>query len=130
MGLGSKAKALQTLADRAEQLYAQLMDVRERLARIEDDIDDSSDRVVRIEQELEEQRVILDALAEDAGLDVDRRIAEASITDAESGEDEADETTVSEAGSDGADATTGDAESADGDGDSADGSVDATTGDE
>jgi septal ring factor EnvC (AmiA/AmiB activator) len=87
MGLGSKAKALQTVADRAEQLYAQLMDVRERLARIEDDIDDSSDRVVRIENELEEQRVILDALAEDAGLDIERRIAEASITHAESGGD-------------------------------------------
>ncbi|MFC4406217.1 DUF5798 family protein [Haloarchaeobius iranensis] len=90
MGLGSKAKALQTVAERAEQLYAQLMDVRERLARIEDDIDDSSDRVVRIENELEEQRVILDALAEDAGLDIERRIAEASITHAEDGGDAAD----------------------------------------
>ncbi|MFD1645152.1 DUF5798 family protein [Haloarchaeobius litoreus] len=87
MGLGSKAKALQTVADRAEQLYAQLMDIRERLARIEDDIEDSSDRVVTIERELEEQRVILDALAEDAGLDIERRIAEASITHAESSGD-------------------------------------------
>jgi len=104
MGLGSKAKALQTVAERAEQLYAQLMDVRERLARIEDDIDDSSDRVVRIENELEEQRVILDALAEDAGLDIERRIAEASITHAEDGGD-ADEGADVDATADGAGAS-------------------------
>jgi chromosome segregation ATPase len=125
MGLGSKAKAIQTVAERAEQLYAQLMDIRERLARIEEDIDDSSDRVVRIEHELEEQRVILDALAEDAGLDIERRIAEASITHAESAGD-----TDDGAGTDAAeDGGTAADDGADGDV-TADEPVDNTTDDE
>ncbi|WP_435349062.1 DUF5798 family protein [Haloarchaeobius sp. HRN-SO-5] len=89
MGLGSTAKTIQTLADRAEQLYAQLMDVRERLSRIEDDIEATSDRVIDVERELEEQRVVLEALAEDAGLDPDRLIAESTIVDAEDAADSA-----------------------------------------
>ncbi|WP_267639264.1 DUF5798 family protein [Haloarchaeobius amylolyticus] len=89
MGLGSTAKKLQTLAERAEQLYAQLKDVRERLTQIEQDVDETSNTVQGLETELAEHRMLLEALAEKEGIDVDELLADGLITEAEAKGDEA-----------------------------------------
>ncbi|WP_439026137.1 DUF5798 family protein [Haloarchaeobius sp. DT45] len=86
MGLGSAGKMLQTLqtvAERAEQLYAQLKDVRERLTQIEADVDETTNTVDDIETELTEHRLILEALAEKEDIDVQELLADSLITEAE-----------------------------------------------
>jgi septal ring factor EnvC (AmiA/AmiB activator) len=87
MGLGSTAKKVQKLADKAEQLYAQLQDVRERMSGLEESAKNTEQRVERIERELENQHALLVALAEQQGLDPDRVIAESAITEVEEGDD-------------------------------------------
>lgn len=64
MGFGSTAKKLQSVVDMADDLYAKLGELREQLAAIRETIDTTNDRVGEIETELEEQRAILEALAE------------------------------------------------------------------
>jgi len=86
MGLGSTAKKIQSVADRAEQLYKQLADVRERVMALEETTTETGERVDRLETELEKQRVVLDAVAADRGIDVDELLAEAAIEDVEAGD--------------------------------------------
>jgi len=87
MGLGSTAKKVQKLADRAEQLYAQLQDVRERMSGLEESAKETEQRVQRIERELEGQRALLVALAEERGIDPDRVLAESAITEVDAGDE-------------------------------------------
>lgn len=81
MGLGSTAKKIQTLADRAEQLYVKLKEVHERVLSVEGTVEDTQARVKELESELEHQRVVMEALAEERGVDVDAVVAEAAIED-------------------------------------------------
>ena len=81
MGLGSTAKKIQTVADRAEQLYKQLVDVRKRVMELEETADETGDRVATIETEQEKQRAVLDAIAEQQGVDVEQALADAAIED-------------------------------------------------
>lgn len=64
MGFGSTAKKLQSVVDMADDLYQKLNEVREQMAAIRETIDTTNDRVGAIETELEQQREILEALAE------------------------------------------------------------------
>lgn len=83
MGLGSTAKKVQKLADRAEQLYAQLQDVRERMSGLEESAKTTEERVERIERELAGQSALLSAIAEEQGIDPERVLAESAIADAD-----------------------------------------------
>jgi chromosome segregation ATPase len=110
MGLGSTAKKIQTLADRAEQLYVKLKEVHERVLSVEGTVEDTQTRVAELESALEHQRVVIEALADDRGIDVDAVVAEAAIEDVD---DEAtgDATTAEPTGTDGGtpeDASVGD----------------------
>lgn len=81
MGLGSTTKKLQTVADRAEQLYAQVKDVSERLVGVEESTTETVQRVRTLERELAEQRALVEAIAEDRGIDVDAVETDAVIED-------------------------------------------------
>lgn len=81
MGLGSTAKKIQTVADRAEQLYKQLVDVRERVMKLEDTAAETGDRVEKLETEQQKQRAVLDAIAAEQGIDVEQVLADAAIVD-------------------------------------------------
>lgn len=94
MGLGSTAKKIQTLADRAEQLYVKLKEVHERVVSVEDTVDDTQVRVKELENAVEHQRVVIEALAEDRGIDVDAVVAEAAIEDVD---DQSDDEAAAEA---------------------------------
>lgn len=83
MGLGSTAKKLQTLADRAEQLYAQLKDLRERVMGLEESVEETSRRVDHLENDSEKQLVLLKELAREQDIDVESVLAEAAIDEAE-----------------------------------------------
>jgi peptidoglycan hydrolase CwlO-like protein len=88
MGLGSTAKKLQTLADTAEKLYSRMNELRTQLVETQETVQESTERLDRLESEMAEQRAVLDALAREQGLDVERISAEAHIHEAESNDEE------------------------------------------
>ena len=69
MGLGSTAKKLSKVADIAEDLYARMQSLREELDATRETVEATSDRVAAVEEELDEQRALLEALAEEQGVD-------------------------------------------------------------
>lgn len=77
MGLGSTAKKLQRTVDAVEDLYSKVNDLRERMVSTEETVNDTNDRVAALETELAEQRAVLDALADEQGVDVDAAVASA-----------------------------------------------------
>lgn len=83
MGLGSTAKKLQTLAERAEQLYTQLKALQERVIELEESVDATTDRVAELENDSEKQLVLLKAIAREHDIDVEQVLAEAAIDEAE-----------------------------------------------
>lgn len=93
MGFGDTAKKIQTLADRAEHLIAQLKDVRERVIELEEGIDETNQRVNALENDSEKQLVLLKAIAREQGIDADEVLAEAAIEEAEDSVTETDEST-------------------------------------
>ena len=83
MGLGSTTKKLQKVADIADDLYTRLNEQREQLQELRSTVEETSDRVEAIDREQTEQRALLEALAEEQGLDTDAILTEAVIEDAE-----------------------------------------------
>jgi len=114
MGLGSTAKKVQKLADLAEKMYKRINHMVEQLQELRETVDETGRRVEAIEQELEQHRVLLDAIAEEHDIDVDSAVADAVIQDAEGND------LIADAGGD-ADTDTGGEQS--GDADSSDGST-------
>ncbi|WP_276300866.1 DUF5798 family protein [Halorussus lipolyticus] len=86
MGFGSTAKKVQKLADTAEKLYSKLNDLREQVAEMREKLDSTSERVERLERENAQQRALLEAIAEEQGIDTADIEADAAIADG-SGED-------------------------------------------
>lgn len=86
MGLGSTTKKLQVMAERAEQLYAQVNELRDQITDVRETVDDTGKRVEKIDRRSEHQWEIIKALAEANDIDVDAVITAAAIEDIE-GED-------------------------------------------
>lgn len=93
MGLGSTAKKIQGLSDKAEQMYKQVQELQARIIHLEEEVDDTHDTVKTLDVEMAEQRALLEAIAEEQGLDADAIVAEAAIDEAEAaeGDDETDD---------------------------------------
>ena len=98
MGLGSTAKKVQLVAERAEQMVEQIVELRERIVSLEGSMEDTSERVKRLEHQNEVQGALLEAIANEQGIDVDDIVAKATITEAEpeGAEDDADGETADE----------------------------------
>jgi predicted nucleic acid-binding Zn-ribbon protein len=92
MGLGSTAKKLQTVADRAEQLYVQVKEIQERLLGVEESTTETVERVRSLERELAEQRALIEAIAEEEGIDVGAVETDAVIEDVNPEVESTDET--------------------------------------
>ena len=67
----------------AEDVYARLNDLREQIVEMRETTKETSDRVDRLERETAEVRALVEALAEQEGVDVERVTAEAHIAEAE-----------------------------------------------
>jgi hypothetical protein len=83
MGLGSTAKKLQKVTDMAEDVYSRLNDLRDQVVEMRETTRETSDRVDRLERETAEVRALVEALADDNGIDVERVTANAHIGEAE-----------------------------------------------
>ncbi|ELY74421.1 DUF5798 family protein [Natrinema pallidum] len=92
MGLGSTAKKIQTLSDRAEAMYKQVKKLQQRITGLEEEMDETHTTVTRMDHQLTEQRALLLAIADEQGLDGEQILADAAIEDAErDGETEPDD---------------------------------------
>ncbi|MWV39128.1 DUF5798 family protein [Natrialba sp. INN-245] len=83
MGLGSTAKKIQGLSDRAEAMYKQVQQLQKRIIGLEEEMDDTHETVKRLDHQLTEQRALLVAIAEEQGLDGEQILADAAIDEAE-----------------------------------------------
>ena len=102
MGLGSATKKIQQVADTAEKLYEKLNELRAQVQAMREDVTETRQRVDAVEHQVDRQAVLLEALAEKEGIDVDRLYAEAAIEEAEPADDDGDgESLVGEAEADG-----------------------------
>lgn len=89
MPLGGATKKLQKLVDTAEELYQRINELREEIAALRETVQDTNATVQRVERNLETQRALVEALAREQGVDVDRIIAETAIEEAEPADAEA-----------------------------------------
>jgi len=87
MGFGSTAKTLQKVVDIADELYTKLSEVKTQLQALRGTVEETNARVDDIDRRLAEQRALLEALAEEQGIDSDTVLTEAVIEDAEESAD-------------------------------------------
>ncbi|THE66016.1 hypothetical protein D8Y22_03575 [Salinadaptatus halalkaliphilus] len=83
MGLGSTAKKIQGLSDRAEAMYKQVQQLQQRIIGLEEEMDDTHDTVKRLDHQIAEQRELLLAIADEQGIDGEQILADAAIDEAE-----------------------------------------------
>lgn len=88
MGLGSTAKKIQRMSDKAEQLYKQIQELQTRIIDLEEEVDHTHDTVRRLDHQVTEQRALLTAIANEQGLDADAILADAAIDEAEGAADD------------------------------------------
>ncbi|AHF99126.1 hypothetical protein HALLA_09990 [Halostagnicola larsenii XH-48] len=91
MGLGSTAKKIQIISDKAEQMYKQVQQLQQRIINLEEEVDDTHDTVDSLDHQLTEQRELLLAIADEHGIDGDAILADAAIDSAEQPDDSGDE---------------------------------------
>ena len=111
MPFGDTAKKISRVADIAEKLYERLNQVIEQVQDVRERVEDTSDQIESMDRELAEQRVIVEALAEQEGIDTDALVAE-QLPDPEPEADGDGESTAADGASasadDGATSTTDD----------------------
>ncbi|WP_436911538.1 DUF5798 family protein [Halosimplex marinum] len=116
MGFGDTAKKIQRVTDIAEKLYERLNQVIEQVQDLKERVQSTSEQLDAMDRELAEQRAIVEALAEQQGIDAEAVVDELPDPDAE-GETEAEPGETGASGSDtdgsGADATDATADSTD-----------------
>jgi uncharacterized coiled-coil DUF342 family protein len=83
MGLGTTAKKLQTVAERAEKVYHRMNELREEVRETQQTVNETKSAVESLEDELREQRAVIDAIAEEQGIDAEAIAAETHIVEAE-----------------------------------------------
>ncbi|ERJ06648.1 hypothetical protein HLRTI_001359 [Halorhabdus tiamatea SARL4B] len=84
MGFGDTAKKLQKVTSAAEDLYEKMNQLRGQVQSLREEVATTSEQVDEIETDLAEQRALLEALAENEGIDVETVIADAHIEAVES----------------------------------------------
>ncbi len=82
MGFGSTAKKLQKVAEVADKLYERFERLREQVNDLADTVEETNERVADLEREVATQRAVLEALAEQDGVDVDAVVEDARVGDA------------------------------------------------
>lgn len=79
MDIAGTKRRVQRLVKVAEESYKKISELLERMERLQTDLETTSRQVDHIEHELAEQRVLLEAVAESQGLDVETLLAEADL---------------------------------------------------
>lgn len=83
MALGGATKKLQMVADMGEELYGRMNELLEQVIETQDTVEDTHERVMALENKVDQQSILLEALAEAHDVDVDAVLTEIAIEDAE-----------------------------------------------
>lgn len=81
MDIAGTKKKVQRATKIAEETYKKMNELLDRIQKLQEDLADTTHQVDHIEYELLEQRVLLEALAEEQGIDVETLLAEADLPD-------------------------------------------------
>lgn len=89
VGLGDTKKKIQKMIDAAEDLYAKMNELRAQMDDLRETVETTGRQVDSVERDVEQQRVLIEAIAAEHDIDVDEVLAEAAIddVDAEDGAD-------------------------------------------
>jgi hypothetical protein len=71
MNIGKAVDRIKKLGDVVEKLVEQSNEMRERVIRVEDNVDDTSERVAILEAKVDRQGAVNEALAREEGVDVE-----------------------------------------------------------
>lgn len=109
MGLGGATKKLQKVADMGDELYGKINELRDQVVEMRVTVQDTHRRVAALENKVDQQGAVLEALAEQEGLDVDAVLTEVAIEEAEPAITEVEdaETDAAAEGDDGGDGSAG-----------------------
>ena len=77
--IGGAGKKISRMVDLAEELYERVNDLRARMESMTETVEGTADRVERLEGELAEQRALVEAIAEEQGVDVEAVSESASV---------------------------------------------------
>lgn len=83
MGLGGATEKLQRVANMGEELYGKMNELREQILEVRETVQATGERVAAVENKVDQQGAILEALAEQEGIDVDAILTEVAIQEAE-----------------------------------------------
>ncbi len=83
MGLGGATRKLQKVADMGEELYSRMNELREQIVEVRETVQNTNKRVAALENKVDGQTAILEAIAENEGIDVDELLTEVAIEEAE-----------------------------------------------
>lgn len=93
MGLGGTAKKIKKLSDLAEKMYAQVGELRETVTELRDRVEMTTERIEHLEAESRRQRALIEAMADQQGVDVDAVLdeveSELAAEESEEADDEA-----------------------------------------
>lgn len=70
--IGSATKKIQKLSTLAEKLYEKVNELQNRVEETTQTVNETSDRVAKLDAELAEQRALLEAVADEQGIDVEQ----------------------------------------------------------
>lgn len=98
MGLGGATKKLQKVADMGDELYSKINELREQILEMRETVQDTNERVNALENKVDQQGAILEALAEQEGLNVDELLTQVAIEEAEPAVTEAEDAGEDSAG--------------------------------
>ncbi|MBX0294594.1 DUF5798 family protein [Haloarcula nitratireducens] len=90
MGFGSTAKKLQKVADIADDLYTKVNELKAQLQDLRGTVEATNSCVDEIDGRLDEQRALLEAIADEQGVDTEAVLTDALIEDAEGSTAESD----------------------------------------
>jgi hypothetical protein len=79
MNIGAVIERVQQVGDLLEKLIEQSNELRDRVIRLEENAEDTTDRVAVLDAKLDRQTALLEAVAEDAGVDADAVYADADL---------------------------------------------------
>ncbi|MEZ3114538.1 DUF5798 family protein [Halobaculum sp. MBLA0147] len=103
MGLGSTAKKLQKVADIAEKLFKRINQMRKEIQQLQGAVDSAETDTAELRRELAETRAIVEALADEEGVDTEAVLADLEYPEPE-GRTVADREAEAEAAADAGDA--------------------------
>jgi len=87
MGFGSTAKKLQKVADIADDLYTKVNELKTQLQAMRETVDETNARVDALDERMDEQRALLEAIANEQGVNTEAVVENVAAPQQSDGDD-------------------------------------------